>query len=660
VPRLYVETAILRCYSFLTTGEYEMALIKLTSMMRGIGDPLVAIYARCYLCRVGVQVAPSVKTHLMANFHDTLKTYAQVGYDTVLAQITSERIETGQYLHLWVPALDWILQCAAYRAPDATLDLIMSKSKEMANISLLLNAVMSAFPPEYISKRAVHFCELIRAASDDGLPKHHLYRTLGMNVSLSSPPKEQLLEILNDVWKIVMQLENPGDYVACAEAWIEYPVKNFTKKEVNAMLGDCIRHVLPDRAFENYLPQLQSMVFKIMSHMTDFGEVLSMSKFMPFIDLFQKEDIKLEVFKSILEAFAANQKTVTGDPVVVNGIMYIGKVVHDSVNFMTFADERKQICAMIIGCLNKVSFGMDFQATLQFLTDARTAFGNLDPVLINLVYRVNELAMMTHKAVNGTHKRKTAGFVRLCVAYAFITTPSISNVTTRLELYLVSAQVAVANQALTQGDACFKAAIKLIMEGSEDALMTAPYLESYLQTFMSSLLVVPDNPEQDPLYIFKGILNVVEDFPWPDDSDSKAILFTSAVGLLSAYAQETYLYSAKGVEANDQLYLSNPKFIKEITDVIGIMIEKIMGILKTLHVSASRQWKVMLVLLERIVILADLTSIKIVALITNFYKLGVRAGMTATRQAAFAKLVQDLAERPEPVPGAAELLVKLA
>ena len=146
VPRLYVETAILRCYSFLTTGEYEMALIKLTSMMRGIGDPLVAIYARCYLCRVGVQVAPSVKTHLMANFHDTLKTYAQVGYDTVLAQITSERIETGQYLHLWVPALDWILQCAAYRAPDATLDLIMSKSKEMVRPA---NSKNTTYPPAF-------------------------------------------------------------------------------------------------------------------------------------------------------------------------------------------------------------------------------------------------------------------------------------------------------------------------------------------------------------------------------------------------------------------------------------------------------------------------------------------------------------------------------
>lgn len=48
----YVEAAILSCYKFLTDQEYTQALIRLTKMTRGIGDPLVAAYARAYLCRV--------------------------------------------------------------------------------------------------------------------------------------------------------------------------------------------------------------------------------------------------------------------------------------------------------------------------------------------------------------------------------------------------------------------------------------------------------------------------------------------------------------------------------------------------------------------------------------------------------------------------------
>ena len=32
--------------------EYTDALERLTMMTRGVGDPLVAVYLRCYLCRV--------------------------------------------------------------------------------------------------------------------------------------------------------------------------------------------------------------------------------------------------------------------------------------------------------------------------------------------------------------------------------------------------------------------------------------------------------------------------------------------------------------------------------------------------------------------------------------------------------------------------------
>ena len=32
--------------------EYKEALVRLSKVCRGIGDPLVALYARCYLCRV--------------------------------------------------------------------------------------------------------------------------------------------------------------------------------------------------------------------------------------------------------------------------------------------------------------------------------------------------------------------------------------------------------------------------------------------------------------------------------------------------------------------------------------------------------------------------------------------------------------------------------
>jgi hypothetical protein len=80
--------------------------------------------------------------------------------------------------------------------------------------------------------------------------------------------------------------------------------------------------------------------------------------------------------------------------------------------------------------------------------------------------------METLKIVNYNHSRKTASFVRVsqlkylenkfkfevennfylkaCVAYSFITIPSLSNPILKLQLYLESSHVALINQCLSQ------------------------------------------------------------------------------------------------------------------------------------------------------------------------------------------------------------------
>lgn len=45
--------------------------------------------------------------------------------------------------------------------------------------------------------------------------------------------------------------------------------------------------------------------------------------------------------------------------------------------------------------------------------------------------------------------------VQACAAYSFITIPSLSNIFSRLNLYLLSGQVALANQCLSQGERLF-------------------------------------------------------------------------------------------------------------------------------------------------------------------------------------------------------------
>lgn len=61
--------------------EYATALLRLAKMIRGIGNPLVAAYARCYLCRIGITLTaskPENASYLLQNFYDFLRCYNHV------------------------------------------------------------------------------------------------------------------------------------------------------------------------------------------------------------------------------------------------------------------------------------------------------------------------------------------------------------------------------------------------------------------------------------------------------------------------------------------------------------------------------------------------------------------------------------------------------
>lgn len=174
---------------------------------------------------------------------------------------------------------------------------------------------------------------------------------------------------------------------------------------------------------------------------------------MQFLGLFQKDTIKVEVCKTITNAFLRNTTEYTDDIIVNNSMMQICKTMHDYVNALTLEDEKRDISTMICKFINRfeITDKDQIEQYLNFYSDARASFSNLDDVISLLVHRVNKLSIETLRTVNYNHTSKTASFVRACVAFSFITIPSLNNVFLKLNLYLASAQVAALNQCLSQG-----------------------------------------------------------------------------------------------------------------------------------------------------------------------------------------------------------------
>ncbi|XP_074647304.1 VPS35 endosomal protein-sorting factor-like [Tubulanus polymorphus] len=645
IPRFYVETAILKCYSFLASNEFADALSRLALMTRGIGDPLVSLYTKAYLTRVGMNVAPNIRGHLMPCFQGFLLTYHQIQSDNVQNTLAMQNMDMPHYMTLFSPALDWVLQCIAHNTSEKTLMNILQTCKEQCNSALLLNSIMSAFKPEYIATRATQFTNMIKDCEETGFPKHLLHRTLGLCLVMADPPEDQKLAVLNEVWKVVMKLKNPADYVGCAEVWIEYVVKHFGKREINAILSDIIKHLTPDRVFEDYYSQLQSIMSKVLVHVHDFSLLFSVEKFLPFIDMFQKDVIKVEVCKNIMDAFIKHQQQQTNDPVITNALMFICKTMHDSINALTSNDEGRAVSRLICGFVSKISFGRDFEQQLSFYMEARSTFTNLDAVLIHLVQCVNTLSMDTRQVVRGNHTRKTSAFVRACAAYCFITIPSLHGWFSQLNLYIHSGQVAMLNQCLSQADAFFKAAISVIanipksMEIDGKFKSTEPLMVEFVNNFLSTLLVVQDSPDQVVLCLLRGLLNALDAYSWESNSDSKIILYMNVLNLLSSMSQETYLYHVNKVDSNDAMYGSDPKFLNEVSKICKTLIDAILNQLSQLENSetSSRQTAVAFEFFKRLLAHVDMSN-------QDTLKLAVKVWSLANRQAVDMKQVNAVKE----------------
>ncbi|ENN72973.1 hypothetical protein YQE_10404, partial [Dendroctonus ponderosae] len=585
VPRLYVEMALLKSYYFISANECPEALFRLTEMILGIGNPLVAIYARCYLCRVGLNVMTrhSETGYLKRNFECFLETYQHLFGRSATGDLSRQNISIPIYMTLYTPALDYIMEAVVQHSPESVLSELLEECKRYSNSSLILNTIMSGFKPTYIAQRTLQFLCMIGQCTDDGIPLHSLLRTLGLCVSICPPPAEQRKPALNAVWSNIAQLKKPSEYMSCVEIWVQFIARNFSTREVNTVLGDVLDHMVPNRCSEKFPMQLKAIVRHIVAEITDFEALLSMDNFLPLIDLFHDESTKVEVCKLILTSNLVEQKT--NDLVTINALMYLGGILHDCVNALTPEDEHRQIGDILCNIVNLVDYGRDFEQQLQFYVEARGSFASFDAVLAQLVQRVNLLAVNTRLVVKGLHTRKTGDFVRACAAYCFITIPSIDSTKVRLSLYLLSGQVALSNHCLGQADACFRAILSVISELTPSA-DTEACLLPFVRKFLAVLLVVPDNPDRGILSVSKKLLNVLKNFGW--SSANLCSIYINVIDLLAVMAQEVYPYHIDRVESNDALWGSEPGFIEETENMIAIIIGEILSLLKELGPSRKQ------------------------------------------------------------------------
>ncbi|XP_012161991.1 UPF0505 protein CG8202 isoform X2 [Ceratitis capitata] len=629
LPRLYVEMAIFRCYEFITPNEFYKHLLRITQMIRGIGDPLVQTYARCYLVRISLSVTNN-KECVRENFKDFSKIYHTIFNGAVRSELNRQRLNIEAYLALYGPAIDFLLSALVHKCKLYTEE-IMNECKEIKNNAPLLISILNTFQSEFIATNALEIIKLLANSNTEGISKGHLFRALGKNLGICPPLPEQRLAVLNAAFNTIDTFTDPTEYINCVEAWAHFITENFPITVINDLLGTISLRMSANRVYEKHYSQLQTILDKILQFFKNIELLLVQENFLPFLDLFQKDSIKLIVCKNILTMFQLKCENNISDEIVINALMFIGKILNDSVSALTVEDERRQIASLISSFIRKVSFPRDFERELSFYVLARGAFTNLDAVYITLINAVNKLVIETRRIVNGQHTNKTRAFVKACIAFCFITIPSISSVQAQMDLYLLSGQVALLNLCLGQADACFEAALQLIgdlprsveMEGKPRSLGT--YLVSYLCNMLATLVIVPDSPDQGVLYLLRLLLAAVTKFPFDVNSSGPTTVYLHALDMLYVQSLEEFPYHIPGV-SNDELYGHDPKFIAEVNNICVQVIDEILLQLKILGSEHQQrtQASLALELFLRIIRYADLSQEKTYNLALNLWALALK------------------------------------
>jgi hypothetical protein len=180
------------------------------------------------------------------------------------------------------------------------------------------------------------------------------------------------------------------------------------------------------------------------------------------------------------------------------------------VDILNLHHELNEINDLICAIHSQVDFGNDLEQQLSVYVDFRKSFPNLDLVNKILVHSVNKLAMKAHKLLNGKHNARTSAFVKACVAYSHITIPSLDDAFDRLQLFLTSAQVALINGLIGQGEGLLKAAIGLITNFSAPA--DEVRLADWVHHFLAFALMFPGHPESGPFMLINGLINAINEF----------------------------------------------------------------------------------------------------------------------------------------------------
>jgi hypothetical protein len=297
LPRLYIELSLLESYRFLNNAtDFAQLLTRLLHSIRGIGDPLVAVYARWYLSRMagrlvrdasgadardialsalndyifslgealppppgaaapayskGVDLAPFLRAQAQAVQNAAADPAAAAAAAAAVAAAGSaEDAALGAYLTLHSPAVAWLCHQAGRGAPDASFRAVLRLWRDRAGgCALVLRHVLDGFDCPLQASDLRDLMAMAKASRFQCAPHFalaDLHRAVALALARSpgsALPEELRLPMLNELWRSMTKGADPVAFARHAAGLVELLLVHYTARETLLLLGDLVKRL---------------------------------------------------------------------------------------------------------------------------------------------------------------------------------------------------------------------------------------------------------------------------------------------------------------------------------------------------------------------------------------------------------------------------------
>ncbi|XP_034840471.1 VPS35 endosomal protein-sorting factor-like isoform X2 [Maniola hyperantus] len=648
LPRLYMEMSLLKCYAFISKSEIKPAIERLTRMIRGIGNPLVAIYVRVYLCNMASNLyGEESECYFNDNLKEFLEEYQQIFCPNMAKKFGTQLLTADQYLSLYIPAVEWLLYGTLNhtKCKLSLLEEMLQKCETTENSELLLCCCVSAFDSPTVIKKSSAILEIIRNQCDHMVLVSQILASVGEHLCHAENYCQLSSEGLSQTWwKIATNMKSTADFLQVLEPWLQFACTQLSTQHINMILRGTIRYMIKcGKPADEYCSQIQTLTKRMLKSIPDVEELFLMDAFMPLVELVQTSNARSVMAKTVLTIFFERYNSVQiEDHIIISSLMRLCCILHDSINAVTVEDESKVCAELINKFIHAVSYHDDLEQQLNFYVECRSAFIKLDSVLIALVHAVNALAARADMS-------RGRWLQRACAAYCFVTVPSLQCPLTKAQLYLLGGQVALLNCCIGQAEANLKTLVGLIPEVpqfvQEDGQNKSTHdkLVGLLSNFLSTLLILPDNMDSNSkAYILSGFIKTMERIHWRKTDPLYYTLLLRTLDLLCQMTQETYAYHIDGVLSNDELYGTEEEFVEAIENHATNICQELLVVLKSLGDAkeTKKQYNLALELFWRIVRRGKLQEGPMTNLAANLWVLAHKIQDSNNRFAALLSVLE--------------------